>query len=49
MQIITSFVKYLLTIDKFVSGNLKILRVAYLMKAKLDCGLGNLWTSKSIL
>ena len=49
MQIITSFVKYLLIIDKFVGWNLKILWVDYLMKSKLDCGLGNLWTSKSIL
>ena len=49
MQIITSSVKYLLIIDKFMGWNLKILRVGYLIKSQLDRGLGNLWTSRSIL
>ena len=49
MQIITSSVKYLLIIDKFMGWNLKILWVGYLIKSKLDRGLGNLWTSRSIL
>ena len=49
MQIIPSSVKYLLIIDKFMGWSLKILRVGYLIKSKLDRGLGNLWTSRSIL